>query len=91
MSFGEPRKVLLVPEAAVRTWVVGRGPFETSVHVINNKDVVEHHKVKRGQTIDGLVVVEKGLKPDDWVVIDTKVRTGDKVKPRHVAMPRGRP
>jgi multidrug efflux pump subunit AcrA (membrane-fusion protein) len=55
--------------------------------MVNDKDVVERRTVKAGRTLDGMVLIESGLKPDDWVVVNGKeAAPGDKIKPRRTAI-----
>lgn len=73
------RKALLVPALAVGTAQAGE-----YVLVVNKDNVVEQQLVKTGQLDGELRVIEKGLKPDDWVVVNgiQRARPGGKVKPR---------
>ena len=46
--------------------------------------------MKVGQLADDLRVIEAGLRPDDWVVVDAahlaKMKLGEKIQPRRVPM-----
>jgi RND family efflux transporter MFP subunit len=88
LEVGGPRHVLLVPKSAVWTRTsAARSGGTASVRVVNDKDVVERRAVKVGRELDGLVVIESGLKPDDWVVLNPKrAGPGDKVQPRRSAI-----
>jgi RND family efflux transporter MFP subunit len=89
IEFGEKRKVLLVPNDVVwrGTSSEKRGTI-TSVLVVNDKNVIVRRSVTEGRSIDGMVIIEGGLKPDDWVVVDDwGVTTGNHVKPHPIAMP----
>lgn len=75
---------LLVPERAVGN--DQGGPY---VLVVDSRDTVEHRPVKLGPTIDGMVVIDDNLRPDDRVVVNglQRARPGAKVKPVGVALP----
>jgi multidrug efflux pump subunit AcrA (membrane-fusion protein) len=51
--------------------------------VVNDKDVVEQRPVKAGATVNGMRVIEEGLKADEWVVVSgiQRARPGAKVTP----------
>jgi RND family efflux transporter MFP subunit len=75
----EAREALLVPEIAIGSDQAGR-----YVLVVNADNVVEQRKVEPGFTVDTMRVIEKGLKPDDRVVVDGVLRAipGQKVDPK---------
>lgn len=75
---GEPRAATLVPETAVGSDQAGR-----YVLVIGKDDIVEQRKVQIGALFDGNREIEKGLNPDDRVVISGILRAipGQKVEP----------
>ncbi len=78
-----PRKVLLVNEAAVRK--SGRSAY---VRMVEENRVWERWVVL-GRMEKGLRVVEKGLRPGDWVVVGRRdLELGEVVKPRRTEMPR---
>jgi RND family efflux transporter MFP subunit len=54
------------------------------VLVVNAKNVVERRSVKTGFQVGDQMVVESGLKPDDWVVIDGLLQAipGRRVNPQ---------
>ena len=54
-----------------------------------SKNIVERRDVELGRVIDGLQVIQEGLQPDDWVIVNgiQRVREGMKVKPNQVPMP----
>jgi RND family efflux transporter MFP subunit len=70
--------MLLVPDR-----VIGSDQSGRYVLVANKDDVVEQRKVELGQQVDQLRVIEKGLTPDDRVVISglMTVVAGDKIEP----------
>ncbi len=62
---GSPEfQALLLPDEAVGTDQANR-----FVYVVGSDDVPERRTVELGPLIDGLRVVRKGIKPEDWVVI----------------------
>jgi multidrug efflux system membrane fusion protein len=83
MAFGKPRPVLAVPEAAI---LAGNG--KRAVLVVNDK-LVERRAVTLGQRDGALRVVESGLQPGDWVVVEglKTVWPGDRVEPRREQNP----
>lgn len=75
------KNAILVPERAIGT--DQRGKY---LLVVNEKDVVESRPVKIGQQVEDWRVIEEGLKPGEWVVVNglQKARDGMKVKPERV-------
>ena len=75
---GPPRSALLVPETAIGSDQAGR-----YVLVVGKDDVVEQRKVDIGALSDGLRAIEKGLGPEDRVVVAGVLRAipGQKVEP----------
>ena len=55
--------------------------------VVNKDNVVEQRLVKTGQLDGALRVIEEGLKPDDWVIVNgiQRARPGGKVTPQKAA------
>ncbi|MFO7707857.1 MAG: efflux RND transporter periplasmic adaptor subunit [Desulfobacterales bacterium] len=51
--------------------------------VVNDQDVVEQRPVKIGAAVNGMRVIEEGLKADEWVVVSgiQRARPGAKVTP----------
>jgi RND family efflux transporter MFP subunit len=80
VPFEQDRDALLVPERALGADQTGR-----YVLVVDAEGKVDQKPVTLGSRVDDLVVVEKGLKADDWVVVDglQRARPGAKVKPVH--------
>ena len=74
---------LLVSEQALGADQRGR-----YVLVVNEQNSVEYRSVQVGATIDGLRVIEKGLRPDDWVVVKglLRARPGASVTPERQEM-----
>jgi len=75
----DPHQVMLVTERAI-----GNDQGRKFVYVVNDQDVALRRDVKVGRLIDGMLVIEDGLKASDWVVINgiQRVRDGLKVQPR---------
>lgn len=75
----DTKEALLVPEVAIGSDQAGR-----YVLVVNADNVVEQRKVELGFVVDTLRVIDKGLKPDDRVVVDGVLRAipGQKVDPK---------
>lgn len=73
-----PRDALLVPETALGSDQNGR-----YVLVLGKDDVLEQRKVTTGQTFGTMRVIEKGLTPDDRVVVTglALVVPGQKIVP----------
>jgi RND family efflux transporter MFP subunit len=71
-------KALLVSERALGVDQGGR-----YLLVVNDKDLVEHRPVKVGAAVNGMRVIEEGLKAEDWVVVAgiQRARPGAKVTP----------
>ena len=76
---GESVKALLVPDVALGS--DQGGPY---VLVVNSDNVVEQRKVEIGPVEGSLRVIEKGLNPDDRVVVAGILRAipGQKVNPQ---------
>jgi RND family efflux transporter MFP subunit len=76
---GEPRPRLMVEERAVSA--DQRGDY---LLVVKDDNKVEYRPVKLGQTKDGLRVVEEGVAPDDWIVVNglQRARPGAAVNPQ---------
>jgi RND family efflux transporter MFP subunit len=81
---GDPRKSLLITERAV-----GTDQGRKFVYVVNDQNVAERRDVTLGRQSDGLQVVEEGVKPEDWVIVNgiQRVRDLAKVDPKQVPMP----
>jgi RND family efflux transporter MFP subunit len=65
VPIGRPEPALLIPDTALGTNQLGR-----YLLVVNKDNVVEQRTVTIGQVDSGLRVIESGIKPDDWVIID---------------------
>ncbi|MFH1117776.1 MAG: efflux RND transporter periplasmic adaptor subunit [Pseudomonadota bacterium] len=73
------KEALLVPELAVGVAQAGR-----YVLVVNKDNIVEQRLVETGRLEGTLRVIEKGLKTDEWVVVNAiqRARPGAKVTPK---------
>jgi multidrug efflux system membrane fusion protein len=71
-------RALLVSERALGVDQAGR-----YLLVVNDQNVVEQRQVKVGALIEGMRVIEDGLKGDEWVVVDgiQRARPGAKITP----------
>ncbi|MBI3798256.1 MAG: efflux RND transporter periplasmic adaptor subunit [Deltaproteobacteria bacterium] len=65
----ERRDALLVPGDAVSFDQQGE-----YVLVVNDKNVVERRAVKTGDQIDNSLVIDEGLKADDWVIVEGRLQ-----------------
>jgi RND family efflux transporter MFP subunit len=81
---GAPYEALLVTEQAL-----GSEQGRKYVYVVNAKNVVERRDVTLGRLIDGLQVIQHGLEPGDWVIVNgiQRVRDAMEVRPQQAAMP----
>ena len=57
--------------------------------VANNQNVVEKRYVEIGTLLDGMRIIEKGLAPDEWVIVKgvQRAREGMKVNPTQAESP----
>jgi RND family efflux transporter MFP subunit len=78
-SIGQPVPKLLIEDRAIGT--DQRGEF---VLVVNDENVVEYRPVRLGITDGPLRVVEEGIGPDDWVIVNgiQRARPGIVVNPQ---------
>jgi RND family efflux transporter MFP subunit len=61
----EKKAAFLVPEMAIANDQQG-----SYVFIVNEKNVVERRSVKTGPVVDGLQVIEEGLKGEEWVIVN---------------------
>jgi RND family efflux transporter MFP subunit len=80
----DPNKSLMITERAI-----GTDQGRKFIYVVNDQNVVERRDVVLGRLSDGLQVVQKGVKPEEWVIVNgiQRVRDGAKVEPKRVPMP----
>ncbi len=84
VPIGAPHQALMVTERAV-----GNDQGRKFLYVVNAEDVVERRDVKLGRVVDGLQIIQEGLKPDDRVIVNgiQRVRDAMKVAPKLGPMP----
>ena len=75
---------MLVTERAV-----GNDQGRKFLYVVNDQNVVERRDVKLGRVVDGMQIIDSGLKKDDWVIVNgiQRVRDAVKVGPKRGPMP----
>jgi RND family efflux transporter MFP subunit len=80
-----PYKALLLPDGAIGSDQTRRFAF-----VVNDQHTAEYRQVDLGPIIDGLRVIRRGLKPEEWVIVTGVqwVRAGAKVDPQPQALPK---
>src|SRR5262249_36643515 len=85
MPLGAPRKSILVSERAL-----GSDQGQKFLLVVDGENKVVSRRVKVGSLNDGLRVIEEGVSPGEWVIVDglPRVRPGDVVAPKREPMPR---
>jgi len=86
LEVGGPRPALLIPGSAVTTGVL---QSETSLYLVDDRDVISLRPVKLGQTHDGLREVVEGLAAGDRFLVAGRnsVRLGKPHKPRPMPGP----
>ena len=74
---------LLVSERAIGSDQGGR-----YLLAVNNENVVEKRPIRMGQLVDGLRVIDEGLRPDESIVVNglQRARPGAKVDPEQTDM-----
>jgi multidrug efflux system membrane fusion protein len=81
---GSPKyEALMLPDEAVGTDQATR-----FVYVVGDDDIPVRRTVELGPLDDGLRVIRKGLKADDWVILrgQQRVRAGQKIVPRRTPL-----
>ncbi|UCB49033.1 MAG: efflux RND transporter periplasmic adaptor subunit [Deltaproteobacteria bacterium] len=83
MPIGEREEALMVTERAIGADQGGR-----YLLAVNSENVVEKRLIRMGQLVDGLRVIEEGLQPGDWVIVNgiQRARPGAKVDPERTEM-----
>lgn len=78
IPIGNPRKTLLVADSAIV-----RDQGQKCVRVVDSNNKVENRPVTVGRLEGGMRVIEKGLNPDERVIVvgGQRVRPGDPVTP----------
>jgi RND family efflux transporter MFP subunit len=82
VPFDEQKDALLVPDVALGSDQAGR-----YVLVVDNDNIVDKRSVTVGPEVDDMRVIEKGLTPEDRVIVAGLLRAvpGQKVRPETVA------
>jgi multidrug efflux system membrane fusion protein len=77
------------PALLVTDLAIGTDQGRKYVMVANDKNVAEYRPVKLGAVIEGLRVINGGIKPTDWVIINgvQRARPGAPVQPERKPMP----
>jgi RND family efflux transporter MFP subunit len=75
MPFGSPHQALLIDEKAI-----GTDQRLKYVLTVNKDDIVEYRPVKVGRLLDGMRVIDSGLKPDDLVIVKGLLRARPDMK-----------
>lgn len=80
---GPPHKAMLVSERAL-----GQDQGQYFALVVDPKNVVERRALVVGTLHEGLRVIESGVRPDDWVIVNglQRVKPGATVDPQRVDM-----
>ncbi len=83
MPIDKRANALLVTERAIGADQSGR-----YLLAVNSENVVEKRLIRMGQLVDGLMVIEEGLRPGEWVVVNglQRARPGAKVDPERTDM-----
>jgi RND family efflux transporter MFP subunit len=83
MPIDKRTDALLVTERAIGADQSGR-----YLLAVNSENVVEKRLIRMGQLVDGLRVIEEGLRPGEWVVVNglQRARPGAKVDPERTEM-----
>ncbi len=83
MPIDKRANALLVTERAIGADQSGR-----YLLAVNSENVVEKRLIRMGQLVDGLRVIEEGLQPGEWVVVNglQRARPGAKVDPERTDM-----
>ena len=83
MPVDKRENALLVTERAIGSDQGGR-----FLLAVNSENMVEKRPIRMGQLVDGLRVIEEGLRPDDAIVVNglQRARPGAKVDPEQTDM-----
>jgi len=83
MPIDRREDALLVSDRAVGADQAGR-----YLLVVNGEDIVEKRMIRSGQLVDGLRVIEEGVGPGAWVIVNglQRARPGAKVAPERTDM-----
>ncbi len=83
MPIATRQNMPLVTEQAIAADQSGR-----FLLVVNSENVVEKRNIQLGQLINGMRVIEEGIKHDDWIIVKgvQRVRSGSKVSAEKIEM-----
>jgi membrane fusion protein (multidrug efflux system) len=83
MPIGEDENALLVSERAIGADQIG--PYLLTV---NSENIVEKKLIRIGQLVDGLRIIEEGLRPGERVIVKgvQRARPGAQVDPEQIDM-----
>jgi RND family efflux transporter MFP subunit len=83
LPVGGPHPAVLVAERAI-----GTDQDRKYLLAVNDQNAVEYRPVRLGPVVDGLRVIEEGLRPGEWIVVNglQRVRPGVTVAPQRVEM-----
>lgn len=84
----DPHKVTMVIERAI-----GNDQGKRFLYVVNAQDTVERRDVMLGRLIDGLQIIQEGVKSNERIIVNgiQRVRDGMKVQPHEAPMPGTKP
>jgi RND family efflux transporter MFP subunit len=84
VPFGNPYQALMITERAIAT-----DQGRKFVYVVNEANTVQRRDIELGRLADGLQVIQQGLQPDAWVIVNgiQRVREGMKAEPNRIPMP----
>lgn len=82
LAVSDPYPALLINERAI-----GTDQGLKYVYVVDDKNIVQRREVTPGTSAFGLRVIQEGLKPTDWVIVNgmQRVRAGVEVKPERLS------
>lgn len=85
---GDPYQAVMVVERAI-----ANDQGKKFVYVVNEQNTVQRRDVELGRLLDGLQVIQAGLQPNEWIIVNgiQRVREGMKVQPNRVPMPGAKP
>jgi multidrug efflux system membrane fusion protein len=85
---GGPHEAVMVTERAI-----GTDQGRKFVYVVNDQNVAERRDVKLGRLRGRLQVIQEGVEPGDWIIVNgiQRVRDGAKVEPKRTSMPGAAP
>lgn len=84
VPIGDPHKVVLITERAI-----ANDQGKKFVYVVNEQNTIQRRDIELGRLIDGQQVIQEGVQPDEWVIVNgiQRVREGMKAEPNRIPMP----